>query len=258
MYLNRPLRLLLSAILVICASTIGAQIVNVEKKRTPTDSTWVGSIELSFAGSKTTKSTVSILSGGTLQYKPKNEKDFWLFDTKYSLVSGDGEKFSNTGYGYILYNRRIGDGPFKFEAFTTLQYNGLTKINMRANGGAGIRIKLTPEQYKLAKFYFGIAYMSEYEELLEPVDYIRENRISSYFTFTLEPYEGVTFVSTTYAQPRVNEFNDYRLCNETSLNLGITKKLTLSTTFNYNYDAAPPEGVPTSTYYFINGLELEF
>ncbi len=119
-------------------------------------------------------------------------------------------------------------------------------------------LKLTPEQYKLAKFYFGIAYMSEYEELLEPVDYIRENRISSYFTFTLEPYEGVTFVSTTYAQPRVNEFNDYRLCNETSLNLGITKKLTLSTTFNYNYDAAPPEGVPTSTYYFINGLELEF
>ena len=112
MYLNRPLRLLLSAILVICASTIGAQIVNVEKKRTPTDSTWVGSIELSFAGSKTTKSTVSIFSGGTLQYKPKNEKDFWLFDTKYSLVSGDGEKFSNTGYGYILYNRRIGDGLF--------------------------------------------------------------------------------------------------------------------------------------------------
>ena len=258
MYLNRPLRLLLSAILVICASTIGAQIVNVEKKRTPTDSTWVGSIELSFAGSKTTKSTVSIFSGGTLQYKPKNEKDFWLFDTKYSLVSGDGEKFSNTGYGYIRYNRRVGDAPVKSVAFTTFQYEIKKKINMRANGGAGIRIKLTPEQYKLAKFYFGIAYMSEYEELLEPVDYIRENRISSYFTFTLEPYEGVTFVSTTYAQPRVNEFNDYRLCNETSLNLGITKKLTLSTTFNYNYDAAPPEGVPTSTYYFINGLELEF
>lgn len=258
MYLSRPLRLLLSAILVICTSTIGAQIVNVEKKRTPTDSTWVGTIEFSFAGSKTTKSTVSILSGGTLQYKPRNQKDFWLFDTKYSLVSGDGEKFSNTGYGYLLYNRRIGDSPFKFEAFTTLQYNGLTKINMRANGGAGIRIKLTPEQYKQAKFYFGIAFMSEYEELLEPVDYIRENRISSYFTFTLEPYEGVTFVSTTYAQPRVNEFKDYRFCNETSLNLGITKKLTLSTTFNYNYDAVPPEGVPTSTYYFINGLELEF
>ena len=81
----------------ICASTIGAQIVNVEKKRTPTDSTWVGSIELSFAGSKTTKSTVSIFSGGTLQYKPKNEKDFWLFDTKYSLVSVDGEVFCEEG-----------------------------------------------------------------------------------------------------------------------------------------------------------------
>ncbi len=254
----RPLRLLLSIVLFACATSVGAQIVNVEKKRTPTDSTWVGTIELSFAGSKTTKSTLSILSGGTLQYKPKNKKDFWLFDTKYSLVSGDGEKFSNTGYGYILYNRRIGHGPFKFEAFTTLQYNGLTRINLRANGGAGIRIKLTPESYSLAKFYFGAAFMYEYEELLEPVDYLRENRISSYFTFTLAPYEGVTFVSTTYAQPRLNDFNDYRFCNETSLNLDITRKLGLSTTFNYNYDAAPPETVPNSTFYFINSLILSF
>jgi len=254
----RPLRLLLSIVLFACATSLGAQIVNVEKKRTPTDSIWVGSIELSFAGSKTTKSTLSIFSGGTLQYKP-NKKDYWLFDTRYSLVSGDGEKFSNTGYGYILYNRRINDSPFKFEVFTTVQYNGLTRINLRANGGAGIRLKLTPDDYILAKFYMGVAYMYEYEELLEPVDYLRENRISSYFTFTLEPYyEKVTFVSTTYAQPRLNDFNDYRFSNETSLILAITEKLKFDTTFNYNYDAAPPEGVPSSTYYFRNGLTMTF
>ena len=258
MYPYGPMRLLFSIVLFACATTLGAQIVNVEKKRTPTDSTWVGSIQLSFAGSKTTKSTLSILSGGTLQYKPKNNKDFWLFDTRYSLVSGDGEKFSNTGYGYVLYNRRIDHGPFKFEAFTTLQYNGLTRINLRANGGAGIRIKLTPDQYTMAKFYLGVAFMYEYEELLAPIDYSRESRISSYFTFTLAPYEGVSFVSTTYAQPRINDFNDYRFCNETSLGLAITKKLSLTTTFNYNYDAAPPEGVPSSTFYFINSLELSF
>src|SRR5690242_2481950 len=77
MHRYRPLRLLFSVIVLSCATSLGAQIVNVEKKRTPTDSTWVGTIELSFAGSKTTKSTLSILSGGTLQYKPKNKKDFW-------------------------------------------------------------------------------------------------------------------------------------------------------------------------------------
>ncbi len=258
MHFHRPIRLWLSALLLVCTTAASAQIVNVEKKRTPTDSTWFGTLELSFAGSKTTKSTLSIYSGGTLQYKARNKKDFVLFDTRYSLVSGDNEKFSNTGYGYLLYNRRMGHGPFKFEGFSTLQYNGLTKVNMRVNAGAGIRVKLTPEEFELAKFYFGLAYMYEYEELLDPVDYNWQNRVSSYFTFTLEPYEGVSFVSTTYAQPFLADFSDYRFSNETSLTLGITKKLSLNTTFNYNFDSVPPEGVPSSTYYFINGLEISF
>jgi len=256
MHQYRPLRVLLFTLLLACTSSIMAQVVNIEKKRISVDSTgWFGSVNMSFAGSKTTKSIVSFAAGGDLEYKSKSNKDLWLFITDFSLISGDNEKFSNTGFGHIRYNRKLSDA-IRLEGFTQVQYNGLTKIDTRAIFGTGLRFKLTP--YEQAKFYFGVAYMYEYEKLLDPVIYHRDHRISSYFTFTLLPEESVSFTSTTYMQPLITDFADYRLTNETNLTLGITKKLSLSVTFKYNYDAAPPEGVPSSTYYFINGLELSF
>ncbi len=260
MYITFLTRIGVLAIFLLSAVAANAQIVNIEKKRIPTDSAgWFGSVEFNFAGSKTTKSAFSMFAGGTLEYKARNEKDFWLFDTRYNLVSGDNEKFSNTGYGYFLYNRKFKeDSPFRWEVFSMVQYNDLTKVAARANAGTGIRIKLTPDSYKNAKFYFGTAYQYEYEELIDPHDYTIEQRLSSYFTFTLTPEENVSFISTTYAQPKLTDFSDYRFSNETTLSLGITKKLILNTTFSYNYDKVPPIGVPNSTYYFINGLEINF
>lgn len=260
MYLYKPLRLMLFIALLGCASTIEAQIVNVESRRTSTKAQgWYGSVHLDFNGSKTTKSTLSIFAGGDLQYKAKNKRDYWLFITDFSLISGDNEKFSNAGFGHLRYNRQVFKGDssiLKWEVFTQVQYNGLTKIDTRALFGTGPRLKLT--QYDEAKFYLGVAYMYEYQEFLDPIVYQRHHRLSSYFSFTLKPVETVTFISTIYAQPLLSDFSDYRIMNETNLSLDITKKLSFNVTFHYNYNAAPPEGVPTNTYYFKNGLTLEF
>jgi hypothetical protein len=256
MYVYRPLRIILSAILITWAFMLEAQVVNIERRRISTDTTgWFGSANMSFAGSKTTKSILSLFAGGLLEYKSKSNKDLWLLISEFSLISGDKEKFSNTGFAHLRYNRKLNE-TFRWEFFTQIQYNGLTKIDTRALGGTGVRIKLT--QFEQAKFYLGIAWMYEYEELLDPVDFNYDNRLSSYFTFSLFPEESVVFTSTTYVQPKFADFSDYRLTNETNLSLGVTKKLHLNVTFKYNYDVAPPEGVPTSTYYFINGLELQF
>jgi len=257
MHLFLPLRLWLPFVLLVCASSAGAQVVNIEKQRIATDTTgWFGSANMSFAGSKTIRSIVSLFAGGLIEYKPKSNKDLWLFISEFSLITGDNEKFSNTGFGHLRYNRKLSE-TIRWEFFTQVQYNGLTLIDTRALAGTGLRFKLTP--YEQAKFYFGIAYMYEYEKILEePIDYNRDHRLSSYFSFTLLPEETVNFMSTTYVQPLFKDFSDYRITNETTLFLGITKKLVLNVTFKYNYDVVPPEGVPTSTYYFINGLELSF
>ncbi|MBK9983075.1 MAG: DUF481 domain-containing protein [Saprospiraceae bacterium] len=202
------------AILIAFSSSIKAQIVNIERLRIPDDSTgWLGTARLNFSGSRSTKSYIALSTGTLLEYKSKKNKDLWLFITDFNLVSAEGEKFSNSGWGHIRYNHKLGKA-IRWEIFSQLQYNKLTKIKQRAIAGTGPRFKLT--QYDDAHFYLGVAYMFEYEEDAEVFLVHRDSRLSSYFTFTLSPEETVTFTSTTYGQPLFADFKDYRVSNETS------------------------------------------
>jgi hypothetical protein len=160
MYLYRLLRLCIPVLFILLNFHVDGQVVNIERRRIATDTTgWFGSANMSFAGSKTTKSILSLFAGGLLEYKSKSNKDLWLLISEFSLISGDKEKFSNAGFGHLRYNRKLNE-TFRWEFFGQIQYNGLTKIDTRALGGTGVRIKLT--QYEQAKFYLGIAWMYEY------------------------------------------------------------------------------------------------
>ena len=244
------------AFLLIIALEVDAQIVNIERRRISTDTSgWFGSAVASFSGSKSTKSILSVASTTLLEYKSRSTKDLWLLITELSLVKSASEKFSNSGFGHLRYNRKLGD-VVRWELFTQIQYNSLTKIDQRILGGTGFRFKLTP--YEEAKFYLGVAYMFEYEKLIDPELYHKDHRASSYFSFTLTPTETVSLMSTLYVQPLLKDARDYRIANESTLILAITKKLSLNSTFKYAYDSRPPEGVPLNTYSFSNGLELQF
>lgn len=247
---------LISFIVISVSFMANGQIVNIERQRISSDTVgWFGHALASFAGSKSTKSILAVSSATLLEYKSRSTKDLWLLITELSLVKSDSEKFSNSGFGHLRYNRKLGN-VVRWELFTQIQYNSLTKIDQRILGGTGFRFKLTP--YENARFYLGVSYMYEYEKLLDPELYHRDHRGSSYFSFTLNPTETVTMMSTLYVQPLFKDAQDYRLANESSLVLGITKKLSLNASFKYAFDSRPPEGVPTNTYSFSNGLELQF
>ncbi len=251
---------LLSALVIVvclCITHItDAQIVNIERQRISTDTTgWFGHAIGSFAGSKSTKTILAIAATTLLEYKPKANKDLWLLITELSLIKSDNVKFSNLGFGHLRYNRKLGNAV-RWEIFTQIQYNSLTKINKRFLVGTGPRFKLT--QYENAKFYLGVAFMYEYEELLDPKVFHRDNRMSSYFSFTLTPADNVSLMSTIYVQPLIRDARDYRISNESTLVLKITQKLNLNATFKYAFDSRPPIGVPLNTYSFSNGLELQF
>ena len=100
--------------------------------------------------------------------------------------------------------------------------------------------------------------MLEYEDVTSLDDAYFDHRISSYFSFTLLPQDDVSFISTTYLQPKIDDFNDYRILNENSLSLGITNKLSFSVQFSLAYDRKPPIDVPGLTYVLLNGLEYSF
>ncbi len=255
--MKKNLLLCLVPVFIFCLQiTVHGQIVNIERKRISADSTgFLGEGYLNFSGAKTTKAILSLGTGILLEYKSKSTNDLWLFISDINLVSAEKEKFTNNGFGHLRYNRKIGKA-IRWEVFTQIQYNSLTKIDKRALAGTGLRFKMT--QYENARFYLGIAVMYEYEELIEPRVFHHDQRMSSYLSFTLLPEETVSFSSTTYVQPLIKDFSDYRIHTENTLDLDITKKLSFIATVKYSYDTRPPDGVPLNTYSFSNGIKIRF
>ncbi|MDF1695817.1 MAG: DUF481 domain-containing protein [Saprospiraceae bacterium] len=246
------------AILFFCligiAPLMRAQIVNMENKRIATDTTgFSGKMGVSLSAARFTQSFIAADISGQVQWK--TNKNLYLLVGDFQIVNAGGESFNNSGFGHIRYNRKFGD-VIRGELFTQIQYNSVTKITKRILNGIGIRFKLSP--HETAKIYWGLALMNEYEEVSDPKIINKDNRMSSYFTFTLAPVENIILRNTTYIQPKLADFKDYRLANNTQLSFGITDQLKFTTVFNFLYDSRPPAEVPTINYQVKNGLSYTF
>lgn len=231
-----------------------SQIVNIESQRIITDTIgWSGDLGMSISAAKNTKSFFTFNGHGHLQFK--SHKNLFLGILDYNLVHAGSEDFNNNAFGHIRYNRKV-TNFFRAEMFTQIQFNEIARIEFRSLNGLGIRLKLS--QYERAKFYYGLAYMFEYEEIKDELMINRDHRLSSYFTFTLKPESTILLSNTTYIQPKLNTFSDYRLSNNSRLVFNITNQLKFVTQFNYLFDSRPPKGVPKSSYEVKNGLNYRF
>lgn len=231
-----------------------AQIINMESKRIATDTTgFSGSMGLALSASRFTQSYIAAEVKGHIQWK--TNRNLYLLVGNFQIVNAGGESFNNSGFGHFRYNRKFSD-VIRGEFFTQIQYNSVTKITRRILNGIGFRLKLSP--YENAKVYWGLAFMNEYEELSDPEITNKDNRLSTYFTFTLAPVKTISMRNTTYVQPNLEDFKDYRLANSTSINFGITQNLKFTTVFSFLYDSRPPIDVPTINYQVKNGLNYTF
>ena len=247
-------RLILTILLSAFIWNLSAQIVNIEKKRLEADSVGLmGDVFATMAIQRTSKSFFSLNTGGHLSYN--YGKSSLLLFGELGFVKGEGQKFSNDGFLHLRHTAHLTE-YISWESFTQMQYNTLTKIDNRWLTGLGPRFKLT--DYDNAFFYWGIVYMFEHEVLNDPRVVNNDHRLSTYFSFNLIPQETVSFNSTTYVQPRIDKWSDYRLLTENTLELGITDKLSLKIRFRMTYDRFPPPDVPNLTYDMHNGLTYRF
>ena len=94
-------------------------------------------------------------------------------------------------------------------------------------------------------------------ERTKPVINHNDLRNSSYLSFTWLPRENIEFISTTYFQPLLNKFSDYRFMNQISFNLKATPHFGLSLNWNYLHDRYPAGSAPKTTYNFGTGITYE-
>ncbi|MFT3702779.1 MAG: DUF481 domain-containing protein [Agriterribacter sp.] len=245
----------LICLFLLCGAVLKAQIVNIESERIQTDTTgWAGSFGGNFSIAQNVDRVFSAGAFAHIQYKTK--KDLYLFLGNYSFLKGAQTSYLDNTFYHLRYNRKLTD-VLRLEIFSQLQTNKITKIDTRFLAGIGPRIKL--HKTNTFQIYAGVLFMFEYEkEITDPPVYHRDIRNSTYLTFTYKPLPNFSLVSTSFYQPRINNFGDFRLLNQESANLSITHKLAATLDWNYLYDRQPAVGVPKTNYSFATGFKYAF
>lgn len=232
-----------------------SQILNAESLRKVTDTSgFSGSASLDFSLKRDVYDYLGFSSTIHIQYKMN--KHLVLLKNDIELQNIENNKFENAGITHLRYNYRF-HPRIAWEVFGQAQYNKVSKIEFRGLLGTGPRFKLsTSEKYK---FYFGTHLMYEYEELSDGITPIqRDFRSSSYLSFSMYPTKTLTFVSTTYYQPRLDIFNDYRFITQASLVIDLFNNFAFNTTYTFAYDETPAVGIPNSQYNLESGFVYSF
>lgn len=231
-----------------------AQVLNIERERIRTDTTgWSG----------TGKASVNLISntrkfletGLNLHFQYKTERSLYLALSDYEVIKSEENDFSNKGMQHFRYNYKLGK-IHTFEAFTQAQFNKVLNLNFRGLAGAGLRSKILG--YDNFRLYTGVAYMLEYEE--SKINKLKEynNRLSSYLSLTFKINDHLTIINTTYYQPRIDFFADYRLSNNLDVIFRISKRLSYVLKLEHLTDNRPLPDMPGVTYNLKNTLLFDF
>ncbi len=234
--------------------SLKSQVINIENKRFLNDTNgWVGNVDFSFNVFNNTQQVIQFSNAARVQYQ-KNRSRFILLND-LNLIKAGNTDFANAGYQHFRYNYKISKWV-TMEAFTQTQYNPVLKLDFRYLLGAGPRLKLLKKEK--ARIYIAALYMYEYDDIINDDVNLHEHRLSSYLTCSFSLFKSMDLTSTTFYQPNLENTADYRIANDSGLEIHINKHLNFKSTFNMLYDTKQPIGIPDLVYSFRNGLSIKF
>jgi hypothetical protein len=211
---------------------------------------------LGFNLHQTDKFLVSGRSNVQLEYV--HWKHFLLAITGYNFVQADKTKYLNEAFQHLRYNYDLTEDEWVWEAFLQAQYNERTRILFRGLMGTGVRWKL--RKYLKQRIYLGMSYMLERNELSKTGIIETNQRLSNYLSLNFKLNNFSRFSLTTYYQPVLTDFANYRMAGDAALIFGMSKKWSFKCNLTANYDSDPrfPPTLPHLTYSWINGLRYDF
>ncbi len=237
----------------LCIHKVFSQVINIESKRFHKDTNGlVGRVDLNFNVNQNIQQVIFLGSNLHLQYKINKSR--FLAITDFSFVKAGKLDFVNTGYQHLRYNYRF-NNFITLEAFTQVQYNRVLLLDNRYLAGAGPRLRLIKRKH--IKMYLAGLYMYENQKRHNESIIQNNHRLSAYISFNLD-FDRVDFASTTFFQPNLGNFSDYRIANDSSFELEITRHFNFKTGLNLLYDTRQPLNIPDLTYSIKNGITYKF
>lgn len=173
--------------------------------------------------------------------------------TQTSLIVGNGglgflarSRFSSNGLLHYRRSYTAISSHFDPEWFVQTNYDRSQRLTFRSVAGAGIRTAFAQGEW--GQFGAGSSSIVEYERLTLSDSAVHPERTlkvrwSSFLTLRVVPSDSFVITSTTYVQPSLGDFDDYRAVENLRLSASITETLALTISFDLRYDSGPPDGL---------------
>lgn len=233
-------------------------IINAERLIDGKDST-IYSFALTYSGSRGNSSTNQFGATPTI-ILVREKNDFMVFGG-YSLLSQSNNNILNAGFVHLRHifkiNKRIGT----FE-FYQLQFNEVLLLNRREVFGAGLNLKLIIGDSLKLDVSAGL--MREVEILNKTTlqdDELSETRylrLSAVNSFKWQIGSIIKINNVVYYQPYIKDFRDFRLLDDFTLGITISKRIELVTSLTFRYDSQPPGLLGKTDSTVSTGINIKF
>lgn len=175
----------------------------------------------------------------------KIDKSEFIIITRAQYSWANQNEFSNDALIHLRNSNKL-IGALSWESFTQYNFNRILLINNRALLGSGLRLKVFNREK--VKLFLGSSIMYEYEDMQLAADdtHPRQThffRWSNYIAGRFYIKDDISFVTTNYYQPKINQFNDLRFLSENSLQIGVSDHLQLLINYRMRYDSIEPDAL---------------
>lgn len=182
--------------------------------------------------------------------------------TRYALLQyAYGESFQreNQNSAFLhLRNIQHLTAARSWETFVQAEQDKFARLQFRGLLGGGMRWEFNVSE-KADQIYFGTGGFYSYESIEREAsasDSGEEQlfRGNFYLVYKRNISDNALIHSTTYYQPSLSEFSDYRLLEVAGLSVKINELLSLSLNIELTHDSAPPELVEKTDINYKSGL----
>ncbi len=235
-------------------------IVNVESMRgDDTPEGYSGKIEAAVSGQSGYTDKTGVDVGARVQWQRDRITNFGIL--RYAYGESSGVRDTNKSFAHLRHIHQVTERR-AYEAYLQGESNEFARLSFRGLVGAGLRYTLA-EIPKVRATHVGVgAYYAR--ETLDDEPGLSDDgsedfwRFSTYLNYQRQVNELVQLLSTTYYQPRVNDFGDYRLLEEAALKVKMSANLALKLSVDVVHDSKPPQSVKETDISYRSGIEYNF
>lgn len=235
----KKFHLLLPALLV---TQFAQAISNIENERPNLpEQGWSGSVKVGLNGKTGNQEERSHEGVAKVIYRVNDEIFMVIADRDYGSTRGvktTDKEFLHGRWVHVL------NYQWAVESFAQWQTDEFDNLTSRVLAGGGGRYIVAQERdvYSFA-LGLGAFYETEKQNLVSYQETNKLWRMNAYYTYKYQINDNVAFANTTYYQPGLSDFDDFRVLFDAGISVKLSTNLQLQVNYQLTHDSEPAQNL---------------